>query len=174
MAATALDSGRCKQATAALGFRPIESSDQAFLAAVYASTRQSELALVDWNAAQKDAFLAMQFAAQHQHYQAHYTDADFFVVLRDGQACGRFYLARWPGELRVVELSILPAYQNFGIGTQILESVLAEAANLGKPVHIHVEHSNRAQKLYRRLGFVPVQEHGVHVLMEWRAKAASA
>lgn len=159
---------------AKLGFRPIADADQAFLAAVYASTRAQELAQVDWSEAQKAAFLSMQFSAQHQHYQAHYTDADFFVVLWDGQACGRFYLARWPGELRVVELSILPAYQNLGIGTQILENVLAEATTAGKPVRIHVEHSNRAQKLYRRLGFAPVQEHGAHVLMEWRAKAASA
>lgn len=155
-----------------LGFRPVVPDDMSFLATVYASTREQELAQVDWAQAQKDAFLAMQFSAQHSHYQTHYTDTDFLVVLHDGQACGRLYLARWPGELRVVELTILPAYRNLGIGTRILKDVLMEAAGAGKPVRIHVEQSNPAQSLYRRLGFVAVKEHGAHVLMEWQAAPA--
>jgi len=150
------------------GFRSIVPGDMAFLATVYATTREQELAQVDWPPAQKEAFLAMQFAAQHSHYRTHYTDTEFLVVLHDGQDCGRFYLARWPGEWRVVELTILPAYRNLGIGTRILKDVLSQASMAGKPVTIHVEHSNRAQALYRRLGFVAVKEHGAHVLMEWQ------
>lgn len=149
-----------------LSFRPIEDADQDFLAAVYASTREQELAKVDWDVAQKAAFLTMQFSAQHKHYQAHYSDTAFLVVLWGGEPCGRLYLARWAGELRVVELTLLPAYRNRGIGTQILDGVLAEADAAGKPVRIHVEQNNPAQQLYRRFGFVPVGEHGVHVLME--------
>jgi ribosomal protein S18 acetylase RimI-like enzyme len=157
---------------APLSFRPVTPTDEAFLATLYASSRMQELALVDWNEAQKTSFLNMQFAAQQKHYQAHYTDVDYSIVLWDGQACGRLYLARWPGELRVVELTVLSAYQNLGIGTQILKGVLAQAALAGKPVRIHVEQSNPAQGLYRRLGFVAVETHGVHVLMEWRAERA--
>jgi len=157
-----------------LDFRPAETSDQEFLATVYATTRADELAQVDWSETQKAAFLAMQFSAQHKHYQTHYTNTDFLIVLWEGQACGRFYLARWLGELRVVELTILPAFRNLGIGTQILTNVLSEAAAGGKPVRIHVEHSNPAQGLYKRLGFVLIEEHGAHVLMEWRNHPADA
>jgi hypothetical protein len=33
-------------------------------------------------------------------------------------------------------------------------------------VSIHVEQGNPARSLYDRLGFVPVREDGLHVLME--------
>lgn len=157
-----------RQLMTKLAFRKVAPDDMPFLAAVYASTREQELAQVDWSQAQKDAFLAMQFSAQHTHYQTHYTDTDFLVVQCEGQACGRLYLARWPGELRVVELTILPEFRNQGLGTQILRDVLSEAAEAGKPVRIHVEHNNPAHSLYRRHGFVAVQEHGAHILMEWQ------
>jgi ribosomal protein S18 acetylase RimI-like enzyme len=45
--------------------------------------------------------------------------------------------------------------------------VLAEAELAGKPVRIHVEQFNPAQRLYRRLGFRPVEDQGVYSLMEW-------
>ena len=36
---------------------------------------------------------------------------------------------------------------------------------------IHVEMSNPARRLYERLGFAPVEEHGVYLLMERRPGA---
>jgi ribosomal protein S18 acetylase RimI-like enzyme len=150
-----------------VSFRLIETSDQDFLSAVYASTRQEELAQVDWNEDQKAGFLGMQFSAQHRYYQEHYTETDFLIILMDGQPIGRFYVAHWRDEIRIVDLAILPDYRNAGIGTQILRDVLAEATALKKPVRIHVERFNPAQKLYRRLGFVKTGEHGVYDLMEW-------
>jgi RimJ/RimL family protein N-acetyltransferase len=151
-----------------LSFRPIEDKDSDFLSAVYASTRLEELSVVDWDDAQKTAFLAMQFSAQHQYYQENYKDTDFLIILSNGQPIGRFYLARWPDELRIVDLAILPEFRNNGHGTNILQDVLSEAAALNKPVSIHVERFNPALKLYRRLGFVKKGEHGVYDLMAWR------
>ena len=83
--------------------RPIEADDAAFLYRVYASTRAAEMALVDWDDAQKDAFLRMQFQAQAQHYQTNYTDTTYQIILLDGQPVGRLYVARWPREIRIVE-----------------------------------------------------------------------
>jgi len=57
-----------------VSLRPIRPDDAAFLYEVYASTRTEELAVVDWDAAQKAAFLHQQYAAQHQFYQEHYTE----------------------------------------------------------------------------------------------------
>ena len=42
-------------------FRLIEDKDMEFLYQVYASTREEELAQVNWDAAQKEEFLRMQF-----------------------------------------------------------------------------------------------------------------
>ena len=57
--------------------RSIRADDMAFLCRVYASTREEELAVTDWSAAQKEAFLVMQFNAQHTYYQENYRGAAF-------------------------------------------------------------------------------------------------
>lgn len=148
-----------------LGLRPIRDEDLPFLERVYASTRQEELAPVPWSAEQKVAFLRQQFAAQHAHYTTHYPDASFDVVTVDGKPAGRLYVDRRPGELRIVDIALLPELRGAGLGTRLLRPVLDEAASRGVPVTIHVEHSNRAMGLYRRLGFAPIEDAGVYVLM---------
>jgi len=64
----------------------------------------------------------------------------------------------------------LPDHRGAGIGGAILRSLLAEAAAAGKPVRIHVERLNPARRLYERLGFLPVADKGVYVMMEWRVR----
>lgn len=151
----------------ALAFRPIGPDDQAFLLEVYAGTRREELALVDWDEDRKTEFLKMQFSAQHQYYQDYYTETDFLIILLDERPVGRLYLARWPGEIRIVDLALLPAHRNAGIGTRILSDVLAEAGRAGKPVRIHVEKLNPALRLYERLGFTRIADKGVYWFLEW-------
>ena len=46
--------------------------------------------------------------------------------------------------------------------------MLAEGAAIGKPVTIHVERVNPAQRLYRRLGFTLLEDRGMYLLLEWR------
>lgn len=154
-----------------VSFRAAAESDRDFLSTVYASTRAEEMARVDWDDRQKAAFLEMQFSAQHRYYQENYTDTDFLIVLLESRPIGRLYIARWPEEIRIVDLALLPEYRNKGIGTRLLSDVLEEAAAVGKPVRIHVEGFNPALSLYRRLGFVQIGEHGVYLLMERSAAA---
>ena len=147
--------------------RPITPDDEEFLRQVYASTREEELALTDWDTAQKEAFVQMQFAAQHRYYQENYRQTTFDVILVDGQPAGRLYVARWAKQIRIVDIALLPEYRNAKIGSALLHELMTEAAAAGKPVSIHVERYNPALRLYTRLGFVPIGEHGVYLLMEW-------
>jgi ribosomal protein S18 acetylase RimI-like enzyme len=147
--------------------RPITPDDEALLYRVYASTREDEMALVDWDDAQKEAFVRMQFTAQHSHYQQHYPDAAFEIIMVDEQPAGRLYVDRWPKEIRIVDIALLPEYRNAGIGTTLLKGILEEAVQSGKPVSIHVERFNPAMRLYERLGFSTISENGVYYLMEW-------
>ena len=140
--------------------------DELFLQVLYASTRAEELAHVDWTDEQKAKFCRMQFAAQHQHYQEHYAGSSFDVIELDGQPIGRLYVARWPEEIRVVDIGLLPEYRGGGIGSALLKEVLAEADAAGKPVSIHVEQFNPALRLYERLGFRRVEEVGVYLLLK--------
>lgn len=156
-----------RAAAAGLIFRPLNAADLPFLARVYASTRMEELAVTDWSAAQKAAFLQMQFDAQHAHYQKHYTGSDFFVTERESESIGRLYLARWKSEHRIIDIAFLPEHRGKGLGSALLADLLEEAAAAGKAVTIHVEKFNPAQRLYRRLGFQPVSEQGAYELMRW-------
>jgi ribosomal protein S18 acetylase RimI-like enzyme len=152
-----------------LGFRPIAPADEEFLYRVYASTREEELAPVPWDDEQKEAFLRMQFAAQHSHYQEHYADARFEIVLAGEQPIGRLYVDRREDELRIIDIALLPEHRGRGIGGRLMRPLLEEAAAGGLPVRIHVERENPAMRLYERLGFRQTGDTGVYLLMEWRA-----
>ena len=148
-------------------FRPITLEDEAFLDRLYASTRESELAVTGWDDAQKEAFLRMQFDAQHRHYQEHYTETSFDLIMLNGEPAGRLYLARWTEEFRIVDIALLPAWRSKGIGSGVIKDILREAQVHGLPVRVHVECFNPALRLYYRLGFQKIADKGVYYLLEW-------
>ena len=147
--------------------RSIREEDIEFLLRLYWTTRADEMAMVtDWTDEQKDAFVRMQFQAQHAWYQEHYGDAQFDLVLVGGIPAGRLYVHRRATEIRLVDISLLPEYRNGGIGTTLLRELFEESAESGKPVTIHVEKYNPAMRLYERLGFVPIADRGVYLLLQ--------
>ena len=146
--------------------RPTTADDRDFLLAVYASTRADELGVLPWTDADKATFVAMQFDAQDRYYRQVYPDARFLVVVRDGVAIGRLYLAHLPDEIRIIDIALLPGYRGAGIGSRLLHEILAEADSGGLAVRLHVESWNPAMRLYDRLGFRPIGEPGIHQLME--------
>ncbi len=156
--------------TASVVLRPVGEEDTAFLRDVYRSTREDELALTGWDEAEKDAFAGMQFEAQRRYYSEQYAGASFDVVMVDGQPAGRLYVARWPEEIGIVDIALLPTYRNRGIGGTLRREILAEGAERALPVTIHVERFSPALRLYDRLGFVPVADRGVYLLLEWRPR----
>jgi hypothetical protein len=84
-----------------ISLRAITQADMPFLQSVYASTRQEELAVTGWQPAQINAFLANQFALQHQYYNEHYTGARYNVILVDGTPAGRLYIVDWEATIRI-------------------------------------------------------------------------
>ncbi|MDQ3813817.1 MAG: GNAT family N-acetyltransferase [Armatimonadota bacterium] len=154
-----------------LTLRPIHPDDQAFLIEVYASTRADELALVPWDAAQKEAFLKMQFNVREMSYQAQYPQAEQHVIMLHDQAVGRLIVNKSDEDIRLVDIALLPAYRSAGIGTTLIGDLLAEARAAGKPVRLRVLKSNRALGLYQRLGFIITDDTGAYYDMEWRPPA---
>jgi len=153
-------------ATARVSLRTAGESDDAFLRSLYASLREDELRLVAWDDAQDEAFLRQQFDAQDAHYREHYDGATFDVIELDGEPVGRLYVARWDDEIRIMDIALVPEHRGAGIGTRLLRELLAEGARERKRVSIHVEKHNRALGLYARLGFRPVADRGVYLLLE--------
>lgn len=54
-------------------------------------------------------------------------------------------------------------------GEAVLRDLMEAAAENGRGVSIHVEKTNPAMRLYKRLGFRTDEDKGVHDLMEWTA-----
>ena len=156
-----------------LTLRPITPADHPFLWQVYASTRTAELAQVGWSSEQRQAFLDQQFNAQHTYYLDHYPTARFQIIERAGVPIGRLYVDEWPTEIRIMDIALLPQYRGQGIGTILLIEILARGAQLNLPVTIHVEMFNPALRLYERLGFRPIDEHGVYHLLRCEPAAIS-
>lgn len=164
------------RAASALGIscRPIADSDLPFLFDVYGSTRVEELEPTGWTAEMKVQFLRHQFSAQHDHYQRHYPDAEWLVIVRGADSVGRLYVEEWASQIRLIDIAILPQFRRLGIGTAILSDLRDWASEKSKPLTIHVEKSNPARSLYDRMGFVFAQENGAYDLLEWRPDAAAA
>ena len=153
----------------AITLRPVTPADESFLREVYSSTRAEELAPVPWTDEQKVAFLRMQFDAQDRHYHEHYPTAAYDVILIEGEPAGRLYVNRGPDGFLIIDISMLPAYRNRRIGTHLIGALQTEAALARKPLRIHVERFNPALRLYDRLGFRQIDDHGVYLFMEWQS-----
>lgn len=146
--------------------RPAADADMDFLHRLYATTREDELKQVAWTNEQKAAFVSQQFHAQHQYWHENYTDTSWDLIVGNGHPIGRLYVARWPDDIRIVDIALMPEHRGGGLGTRLLREILAEGDASGRKVSIHVEIFNPARSLYERLGFVPAEEKGVYLLME--------
>lgn len=151
-----------------LALRPAGPSDRPFLQEVFFSTRWEELAAAPWSDLEKRAFLAQQFDFQSRDWDRVHPRANRQVILVDGAPAGRLYTNRSEAEsdLRVVDIALLPPFRNRGAATQLFTDLFAEADAAGWKVSIHVEHQNPARRLYDRLGFGPVKDRGIYLLME--------
>lgn len=150
-----------------VSLRAITTADEAFVREVYASTRDAEMAMVDWDDATKQAFLDQQFFAQSVHYATNHAGADFDLILLDGEPVGRLYVHRGDDEIHLLDIAILAPYRNRGIGTLLARQLMEEAEQRSVPMRLHVEMFNDgARRLYERLGFTPVEERGLYILME--------
>ena len=92
-----------------------------------------------------------------------------YVIEIEGERAGRLRVVRAPDHHELAGIQLLPAHQQHGIGTHLVEQFLVEARAAGLPARISVEKDNpRARALYERLGFVEVGETGAEVQLEAR------
>ena len=51
---------------------------------------------------------------------------------------------RWPDQIRLVDISLMPEFRGRSIVRMLMEGILAEGRSTGMRVSIHVEHDNPA------------------------------
>ena len=147
--------------------RRVSAQDDPFLFELYSSTRAEEMALVNWDPVQKQAFLQMQFDAQRRAYAHQFPDAEDQIILRDKTSAGHLIIDRSADCILIVDIALLPEHRSAGIGTKLIRGLQTEAGDSGRTLRLHVEGFNPAMNLYERLGFRKIIQNGLYWLMEW-------
>ena len=95
----------------------------------------------------------MQYQAREQGIARNYPQAARQIILADGAPAGRLVVARAEGEIRVVDIAVLPQQQNRGIGGAAMRELIEESNREGKPLRLTVNNVNAAIRFYENLGF---------------------
>jgi GNAT superfamily N-acetyltransferase len=151
-----------------IALRPVTSGDEALLLQIYKSSRGDDLRGLGWAEDRIDEFLGMQYEAQQKFYESEYKGAVDEIILWQGRTAGRLVVERREHEIRFIDLSLLRADRNHGIGTFLIRQLQDEATRERKPLRLQVIRFNRAVNLLERSGFVRTSETGTHFQMEWR------
>jgi ribosomal protein S18 acetylase RimI-like enzyme len=158
-----------------LEVRPVSASDDDFLLSVYASTRADELAQTEWAKGQMDMFLRWQFELQRREYNARFPHAAYSVILVDQNPAGRIWVGEDQEQVRLLDIALLPEFQNRGAGTTLLRRLIDYSMEHGKVMrHMVFVLNNDADRFYERLGFTLIDDLGAYKHMEWRPTAAGS
>ena len=94
------------------------------------------------------------------------------VIEADGRDAGSLWLESSPDLIYIADFQVLPALQGRGIGTSVLQGLIAQAATRRVPVELVVLRVNpRARRLYERLGFRVTEERNPFIRMRHHSSA---
>ena len=151
-----------------VSLRPVTAGDKEFLVSVYAGTRARELAQVQWEEGQKEAFVRWQFEMQQKEYETRFPDARYNVILVDDVPAGRIWVGSDDKQIRLLDIAVLEQFQNRGVGTILLRRLMDEATHANKPLrHMVFVLNDNAHRFYERLGFRVIEDLGGYKHMEW-------
>ena len=91
------------------------------------------------------------------------------VIEVSGHSIGFIDVAERDGCIWLDNIEIDPEHQGNGIGTGIIQDLVEQARARAVPLRLQVLKVNkRAEALYDRLGFRPIDETATHIVMENR------
>src|SRR5688572_30348858 len=88
------------------------------------------------------------------------------IIELEGVQIGIYVVERASDHVQLLQIFILPDYQRRGIGSRLIERLLAEARAAHLPLRLRVLRVNPAFELYQRMGFKVVQETPERYFME--------
>lgn len=103
-----------------------------------------------------------------------FPDARYYLIMIDGAPAGRIWIGEDNEQIRLLDIALLPEFQNRGAGTLLLKSLMDEAKRAGKLLrHMVFVLNNDAHRFYERLGFVVIEDLGAYKHMEYRGDLIS-
>lgn len=144
--------------------RPLREQDDSFLRAVYASTREDDLALLPEPIGSQ--LITSQYELQRTHYLANYPRATWSVIEHLAQPVGRMIVDRSADPWCLIDIAVVTAWRSHGIGTWLIESLLREAERADVELVLSVRTENfAARRLYDRLGLLKRDEIGAYMVL---------
>jgi ribosomal protein S18 acetylase RimI-like enzyme len=98
---------------------------------------------------------------QRSSFTARWKLEEVRMISVDGNDVGWLQFTELPAEIRLQKFLILPRYRRSGIGSEVLNQLLATWKPTGKKIVLRVLKNNPARRLYERLGFSVIAEAGV-------------
>lgn len=138
--------------------RAAEREDQDFLFALHRDAMRGYV----------DETWGWDEAWQHAHFAATFAPARQAVIVRGAAGrrdVGRISLTRHWRKIFLRDIELLGPERNHGVGTAILNAVLALARDSDRYVELRVLRCNPAQRLYARLGFRVIEDDGARLRM---------
>jgi ribosomal protein S18 acetylase RimI-like enzyme len=133
--------------------RKKDEHDLGFLFQLFGEIKIAELNIYDWPEQMKNQLISIQHNAFEQMIKYEYPLAGDFIIIYNSENAGRLQLNKDNNSIRIINISLLSAFRNFGIGSKIIKDVLLESELTKKPVYLEVDKVNPAFNLYSRLGF---------------------
>ncbi|MGO4109343.1 GNAT family N-acetyltransferase [Paenibacillus sp. YAF4_2] len=140
--------------------------DDGFVYEVYSDLRRAEMDAWGWPDEESEAFLRMQFDLQTRSYAMQFPNAVTQVIMHEGKKIGRMIVSR-NHSIHLIDISLLTAYRNKGLGTAAMAGLQQEATLTGLPLKLSVLGNNPAKLLYERLGFKTIGEAFPYISMSW-------
>lgn len=161
--------------------RSVEKNDQAFLDALYFSTRED----LQFPGADPDFVLRlikMQQQAQLNGFEQLYPEAKHWliektIISETGQSdvlpvflpVGRAVVNHSEHEMRLVDIAVMPQHRRSGVGRWVLLDLQQQASARQLALSLAVSKNNHAaRQLYLALGFEPTSADELFEQMLWR------
>ena len=89
------------------------------------------------------------------------------IIMVDGADVGWLQISETEHAINLDQVYLLEDFRARGIGSQLIQNLLATAKSEKKPVLLSVVRNNVAVTLYQRLGFRITEEEGYKLHMRW-------
>ena len=110
-------------------------------------------------------YVEKNYSWNPQLFRDRFISDEYQVIEIDNIVIGFMKIISSEAKIYLGEIQISKDFQNQGIGTSLIQSVIQEARSNNKKLWLKVLKGNPAKKLYQRLGFTKLKESSTHSIM---------
>lgn len=143
-------------ASKSVKLRPSTPADREFAQRVYFETHRHII---------EELFGRRGDDVEQSKFAQFYDESHTSIVELDGEPVGWLTTFRGTNSIEIAQIYIVRERQGQGLGTRLIQELIAEAESDGKTLTISTAKINPARRLYERLDFVNVSESKFKVYM---------